>query len=207
VELSPARQKALFALIVVVLAVLGYFLVVPALHKHSTAAPAPTPSASPSPSAPATTTSAAPVVAQSSGVNIYNWLPFSQQDLADAAAVATQFGVDFNTYTYTENADAYTGKMGSLITADLAATLQNAYSAPGNQSLRTGQKQVSSGTATIDSLRAFGQTSLTFVVILGQRLVSSNVTSTHSVSYAVTLTGSGSNWQVSDIEYASAGNT
>jgi hypothetical protein len=203
VELSPARQKALFVVIVVVLAVLGYALVVPALHKHSTAAPAPSPSVTPS--APATTASAAPVAVQSSGVNIYSWLPFNQQDLAEAATVATQFGVDYNTYTYTENANGYTSKMGDLITGELAEILQNAYSTQGNASLRTGQKEVSSGSAAITSLRAFGQTSLTFVVTLGQRLVSSKGTTSSSMQYAVTLTGSGTNWQVSDIEYASVG--
>jgi hypothetical protein len=73
--------------------------------------------------------------------------------------------------------------------------------------LRTSQKQVSSGTAVISSLRAFGTSSLTFVVTAGQRLATSDGTSTGSTQYAVTVTGSGSSWQVSDIELESAGNT
>ena len=40
-----------------------------------------------------------------------------------------------------------------------------------------------------------------------QHLVSSHGTSNGSTQYAVTLTGSGSSWQVSDIELASAGNS
>ena len=73
-------------------------------------------------------------------------------------------------------------------------------------STRTSQQQVSTGTAAIVSLRAFGPSSLTFVVNTTQHLVSSHGASNGSAQYAVTLTGSGSSWQVSDIELASAGN-
>jgi hypothetical protein len=96
--------------------------------------------------------------------------------------------------------------MGGLITGQLATTLQGAYSTPGVANLRTGQKQVSTGTAAIDSLRAFGPSSLTFIVTAVQRLVSSRGTSSGSTRYAVTVTGSGRSWQVSDIQLASAGN-
>jgi hypothetical protein len=45
------------------------------------------------------------------------------------------------------------------------------------------------------------------VVTAGQRLVTANGTSSGSTQYAVTVTGSGASWQVSDIELESAGNT
>jgi hypothetical protein len=96
--------------------------------------------------------------------------------------------------------------MGSLITGQLAATLQAAYATPGVAQLRISQKQVSTGTAVIDSLRAFGPSSMTFVVTAGQRLLSARGTTTGSTQYAVTVTGAGRSWQVSDIELASAGN-
>jgi hypothetical protein len=47
---------------------------------------------------------------------------------------------------------------------------------------------------------------MTFVVTAGQRLATSDGTSNASTQYAVTVTGSGSGWQVSDIELQSAGN-
>ena len=46
--------------------------------------------------------------------------------------------------------------MNGLITGQLATTLQGLYSTPGVAQLRTSQKQVSTGTAVIDSLRTFG---------------------------------------------------
>jgi hypothetical protein len=219
VDLSPAQQKAVFVLVVVVLAALGYWLILPKLSHSgghsaaagstspaaSTPAPASAPAEASAPGTPAGTVTASPVAA--GNVNIYSWLPFTQQGLADAASVTEKFCVDYNTFTYTESPAAYVAKMSGLITGPLATTLQASYSTAGVATLRTSQKQVSTGTAVINSLRAFGASSLTFVVTTGQRLVSSKGTTTGSTQYAVTVTGSGSSWQVDDIELASAGNS
>ena len=48
---------------------------------------------------------------------------------------------------------------------------------------------------------------MTFIVTAGQRLATANGTSSGSTKYAVTVTGSGRSWQVSDIELESAGNS
>jgi hypothetical protein len=208
VELSPRQRSAVFVVVVIALAALGYYLVVPAVthaHGHTAASPAASPSAVASESAPAPTVTAS--AAAANGVNIYAWLPFTPQDLAAASAVAVRFSIDYNTFTYTESAADYVGAMGGLITGQLATTLQAAYQTPGVASLRTSQKQVSTGSAVINSLRAFGPSSMTFVVTAGQRLVTANGTSSGSAQYAVTVTGSGASWQVSDIELESAGNT
>jgi hypothetical protein len=204
VELSPRQRSAVFALIVIALAALGYYLVAPAVtHSHAQAAISPT--ATPTVTASAPTVTASP--AGAGGANIYAWLPFTQQDLAAAASVAVRFSVDYNTFTYTQSAASYVGAMGGLITGQLATTLQAAYQTPGVAKLRTSQKQVSTGTAAISSLRAFGPSSMTFIVTAGQRLATANGTSSGSTQYAVTVTGSGDSWQVSDIELESAGNT
>ena len=211
-ELSPRQRIAVFIGVVIALAALGYYLVVPAVtHSHGSAnAAATTPASTPSAAAPATTTQAAPTVqasaAAAGGPDIYAWLPFTQQNLAAAASVAVRFGVDYNTFTYTESATDYVGAMGDLVTSQLAGTLRAVYQTPGVAKLRNSQKQVSSGTAVISSLRAFGPSSLTFILTAGQRLATSNGTSNASTQYAVTVTGSGSSWQVSDIELESAGN-
>jgi hypothetical protein len=210
VYLTSGQQKAVFAVIVIALAALGYYLVVPAMtHSHANAqatpTPTPTPTATPSepPPNPAVTTS--PTAA--AGVNIWAWLPFTQQNLAQAASVTTKVAVDYDTYSYTETPQAYVATMGDLITADLAASIKQAYALPGVATLRTSEKQVSTGTAVINSLRAFGPSSLTFVVTAGQRLVSGGQTSANSTQYAITVTGSAGQWQVSDIEPADAGNS
>jgi hypothetical protein len=208
VDLSPGQQKAVFALVVIVLAALGYWLILPKVsHSHAQAQPSPNPSAaqsvpSPPASAPPTATTSP---ASASGVDIYSWLPFTQQDLAAAAAVTEKFLVDYNTYSYTESAASYVGRMNGLITTQLASTLRGLYSQPGVAKVRTDQRQVSTGTGVINSIRAFGASSLTFVATGTQHLTTSKGASSGSAQYAITVTGSGSSWQVDNIELSSVG--
>ncbi len=212
-NLSPGQQKAVFVLVVVVLAALGYRLILPKItHSHGSAQAATSPAPSVPGSVPASqvfqgvTPAPATVSPAATGpVNIYSWLPFTQQGLADAAAVTVKFGADYNTYSYAQSASAYVGTMNGLITPQLATTLQGLYSTPGVAKVRTSQKQVSTGTAVIDSLRSFGPSSLTFVVTAGQHLVTSNGTTNGSAQYAITVTGSGNSWQVNDIELSTVG--
>jgi hypothetical protein len=209
-DLSPGQQKAVFALVVVVLAALGYWLILPkvshsrgqASPSPSAAAPASAPSQGPQ-SVPPSTVTAAP--AATGGVDIYSWLPFTQQGLADAAAVTVKFLVAYNTYSYTESPADYVGRMNGLITGQLATTLRGLYATPGVAKIRTEQKQVSTGTAVINSLRAFGPSSMTFIVTGTQHLVTSKGTSNGSEQYAITVTGSGRSWQVNDIQLSSVG--
>jgi len=208
-DLTRGQRNAVFALIVIVLAALGYYLVVPALtrsHRGGQATAPPTAAGQASSTAPAPAAPAASPAAPQA-VNIYSWLPFSQQDLVAAASVTVRFSVDYDTFTYAESASGYVGRMAGLVTGQLASTLRADYQIPGVAQLRTGQKQVSTGTAVIDSLRAFGPSSMTFAVTAGQHLVSSHGTTSGSTQYAVTVTGTGGSWRVSDIELESSGNS
>jgi hypothetical protein len=210
VDLSPGQQKAVFALVVVVLAALGYWLIVPRVsHSNAQAQPSPTPSPTASvPSPPASvppTVTTTPASASAGGVDIYSWLPFTQQGLAAAAAVTQKFLVDYNTYSYTESAADYVARMNGLITTEEATTLKGLYATPGVAKIRTDQKQTSTGTASITALRTFGPSSLTFIAIGTQHLATAKGSSSGSAQYAVTVTGSGTSWQVSDIELSSVG--
>jgi hypothetical protein len=213
-DLTPGQRKAVFAGVVLALAALGAFLLVPALTSKGrkqgrpAAASQPlhsTPAASP-PTAPARLGAATPPAA-GTGVNIYKWLPFSPAGLAAAARVVEQFATDYSTYTYTESAASYVRQMRSLITPQLAVTLARAYATPGVAQMRTQQKQVYSGTGQITSLRGFGPGSVTFLVAVAQKITGTQGTSRNTVNYAVTVTGAGSAWQVNDVEFANAGNT
>jgi hypothetical protein len=225
-EPTSGQRKAVFVLVVLVLAGLGTYLFVPA----ASGAFRPGPASSPSPrsgssgsggpaangaqangaqanGAPATTGPTPTATATpASGPDIYQWLPFTQPELAAAAQVVTEFGDTYGTFSYSENAAGYVASMRNLITPALSEVLARGYAAPGVASLRVSQKQVATGTAAISSLRAFGASSLTFVVTVSQQITDTQGRSTGSVPYAVTATGGGSNWQVSDIELASAGN-
>ena len=235
-DLSPAQRKLVFAAVVAVLAALGTFLIIqgPLLGKHGTTSgggavglsqPLSTPSSapglgSPKPSPGGLAAGATPrgglaagaAPPPGAGANIYQWLPFTRADLTEAAGVVRQFSADYATYSYTESADRYVGRMRGLITPALAATLARSYATPGVAQARTRQKQTATGSGVITALRAFGASSLTFLVTLSQKTYSTpqgGKTTAHTASgdYAITIARSGSGWQVNDIQLASAGNS
>jgi hypothetical protein len=211
-DLTATQRKAVFALIVVVLAGLGVYLFVPETRASGSPSAAPSaprhsPAASaPSPAAPAA--SPVPVAAGTpSAPDIYQWLPFSPSELATAASVTTEFSEAYGTWSYSQNARTYIATMRNLITPELSHLLAQDYSAPGVTSQRTRKKQVSTGSAVINSLRAFGSSSITFVVTISQEITDTSGRSPVIGQYSVTVASDGSSWQVNDIELASAGNS
>jgi hypothetical protein len=216
-ELSTAQRRLVFAVIVLVLAGLGVYLLDSAESGSSQAstgptgspshhAPASTPAASPQPTASDTSPAAgSPSAGPSQTPDIYQWLPFSKAGLASAASVTTRFGQAYGTFSYTEKTSTYVATMHALISSDLAGQIAAAYSAPGVASLRTSRKQVSVGSAKITSMRAFGPSSITFIVAITERVTATKDGGSSTTSYAVTLTGGSTNWQVSGIEYQSQG--
>lgn len=220
-ELTRAQRFLAFVVVVGLLAGIGSYIFLPSAlgqagggsagggrPSNQASSRAPRPGGTPAPAI----TSAASQPGGSSGQgqsppDIYQWLPFSQAGLAAASRVAVKFSDDYGTYSYSQDATAYLAPMTPLITSQLAQLIGRAYQAPGVASARTSQRQVSTGKAVIVSLRAFGPASLIFVVQLTQRITSTAGASQQLTSYAVTLTGGGTSWQVSDIELASAGNS
>ena len=218
-EPSSGQQRLLFVVVVLVLAGLGVYLISARTHHGAAAtppasvsatesAPATSPASQAPAAQPATTPASAPasVPAGNGRADIYQWLPFSQQDLTEAARTTVAFAADYETYSYTETAAAYAGKMASLVTGELAATLKNAYATPGVAAQRTAQRQVSTSSGGIASIRAFGPGSITFVVNIAQQLATTQGKSTKTTQYAVTVVSAAGGWQVNDIELAGAGN-
>ena len=212
-DLTSAQRKVAFALIVLALAGLGAFLLwprsSPASHQAGPTARRVASTPARPPASPVAAGSPAP---SGPAVNIYHWLPFTQADLTQAAGVVRQFCTEYATYSYTESASSYVGRMRSLVTPELATTLEQDWATPGVAQARTQQKQTATGSGVITALRAFGSSSLTFLVTLNQKTYSTQrtgKTSAHVVSgdYAITAAQSGSGWQVNDIQLASAGNS
>jgi hypothetical protein len=215
-DLSPRQRVLAFLGIVLVLGGTGAYLLIPgmrsALGQRPQASPRPTVSAhspgsaAPAPSAPPPSTAPATGSA-TSAPNIYSWLPFSQADLAKAAGVTEAFGAAYDTFSYRESAAAYVAPMRNLATSELTGSLARGYSTLGVAGQRTKQRQVSTATAVINSLRSFGASSLIFVVTINQRLHTTQGTSQGSSQWAITVVNNGGSWLVNDIEPAQAGNT
>lgn len=210
-DLNSGQRKAVFGLIVVALVGSGIYMFVPGArgsaggHRPAAATHSPAPQAT-SPATP--TPSPGPTAAATpSDPDIYQWLPFTQAQLGSAAAVVTQFCDAYGTWSYSQNASSYVATMRSMITSELADVIEQGYSVPGVASQRTRNKQVSTGSTVINSLRAFGPSSITFVATITEQITDTSGQSQVSGQYAVTVVGVGSSWQVDDIELASAGNS
>lgn len=211
-ELTSRQRLLTFVIIVLALAGIGAYLFVSGTAKHNPSASAThhpsTPAASTSaPAAPPTPIQSSGSTATSSQANIYNWLPFSQQQLSQAASVVQEFSAYYGTYSYNESTASYINRMAPFAVSQLLKVIQSGYTAPGVAGLRNQQKQVAAGSAVINSLRSFGSGSITFVVTVNQKITENHGTSQQSNQYAVTVANSGAGWQVNDIELASLGNT
>lgn len=220
-ELSSFQRYVSFAAIVIVLAGLAVYLFLPSASgangspgpaaQGASRTPAPG-SRTPGGGSPSLSPTGPPAHSAPPGYgqapDIYQWLPFTQTGLGSAAEVTVRFGDDYGTYSYAEPAASYLAPLRPLVTSQLAGLLGRAYATPGLVAARVRGKQVSTASTAIVSLRAFGSTSLTFVVAITERISAGRGggTSQQVADYAVTLTGSGTTWQVSDIEPASAGN-
>jgi hypothetical protein len=221
-ELTTGQQRLLFIVVVLALAGLGFYLVTSRSSGGSpNAAPAPGSTVTPASTTgsatsgataagvPPSTVPAATPVSTAGGAQIYQWLPFTAADLAAAAKTTVTFAGDYATWSYTEDAAAYGAKMSGLVTAQEAATLQNDYGTPGVAGPRAANKQVSTGTGTIDSISSFGSspTSITFLVTIGQQVSSTQPAKSMTGQYSVTVVSSGNAWQVNDIELSGLGNS
>jgi hypothetical protein len=204
---SPTWRRVTFAVIVCVLVALGAYLIGPVAHRDRQPGKQPGAAGTPRPVTAPSSPAAGTTAPQSGQPDIYQWLPFTQSGLAAAAAIVTRFGAAYGTYSYAEGAGAYGASLRPVTSASLVDQIEAAYAAPGVASARSGSKQVAVGTATVDSISAFGPTSLTFYLQITQRITATTGTSQQSTRYSVTVTGGGASWQVTDVELATVGNS
>ncbi len=215
-DLTPGRQRLVFVVIVIALVGLTSYLIE---SRHSGAAPAAAPSpyaSTPSPAGtqgigvPPSSVPAVTPVPTASGAEIYQWLPFTAADLSAASQTTLTFAKDYSTWSYTESVTDYAAKLSPLVTTLELGTLKSGYSTAGVAGPRVADKQVSTGSGTIDSIRSFGTSpvSITFVVTINQQVTSTQpATTVPPQQYAVTVVSSGGAWQVNDLELSQLGNT
>src|ERR1700761_9522644 len=215
-ELTPGRQRLVFVVIVLALAALGIYLIGTREHGGTPAAAPSTSARTRVPSAGATTPGIPPSslpaptpVSPAGAAEISQWLPFTPAELTAAAQTTVSFAKDYVSWSYTENEAAYGATMSSLVNRQELAVIDEGYETPGVASQRTADKQVSTGSGTIDAITALGRnpTSITFLVTINQQVTSTQPTATSADQYTVTVVSSGGTWQVNDIELSGLGNS
>lgn len=218
-EMTQNQQRLAFVVIVLVLVGLGAYLI-EGHNSGSHAAASPTPTPSPTASAPAPSASAsaptdvppsvvpaATPVSTAGGAEIYQWLPFTASGLLAAAQATSAFATDYVTWNYHESGAAYTAKMASLVEASQLTLIQAGYEAPGEVQQRAADKQVSTGSGSIQSINSFSGTgpTITFVVAITQKVTSTQPASTQTTQWWITMVQNGNSWQVHNFQPAGQG--
>lgn len=202
------RRGVVFVVIVAILAAVGIYLTMvkppdgveaaqePTAGRTNSSAPAAT--AAPSPSAPLATASGAPF-------DIYAYLPMTKQQLAAAADLAERFTAAYGTFRHDEDPAVYAARVKVFTTGDLGDVLTRSMTSPGTVQQNRDDQVVSKATAKMKEIRQVDRTSVVFVVVGTQQITAKSGSSTKAEEYAVTLTQSGSDWRVFDVQLAKEG--
>ena len=144
-------------------------------------------------------------VTDADDLDVFEWLPHSEDEFQDAALMAREFTEAFGTYDHTEDEDAYFDRMADHATDDFADTLTQT---TGASALREGmaeEERVSTGHAEILELRDFDDDALVFVLDAQSIHENEDDTEESLGEFAVTMTEDGDEWQVYDFQPADAG--
>ena len=207
-ELTPGLRRLVFAVLVVALAGLGFFLFTVRGHDGTQSAaasssPAPASAADAAASVPPTVLPAATPLSTAGDAQIYQWLPFTASDLSAAADTATAFAKAYATWNSAESAQAYGATFHGLASQSEITQLEASFNPTG---AGTGS-QSSTGSGKINSITQLSgnPTSVTFLVTISQQVTPATATAA-GAPYDITVLQSGTSWLVNDLELPNTGN-
>lgn len=197
-DLNNDRQRRLvFAGVAAALVVLGLWLLWPRPDTDPARGErTPAPVATAGPPAPATPPPGIDELVDPESFDVYRLLPFGRKDFATAATTAQQFVVRYGTYRYDEDPQTYLARLRPLVTDQVYNDLLAGAASPGLQEQRRADQTVATGTASLNSIRTIGATSITFLVTGLQETVEAGTTGRDSKQWAVTVQNSGGSWRV-----------
>ncbi|MDS1272299.1 hypothetical protein RIF23_18575 [Lipingzhangella sp. LS1_29] len=138
-------------------------------------------------------------------LDVFDWLPHSEEEFRSAAVTARDFAAAFGTYDHAESNEEYVDRMAELATDDFAETLTQG---TGGSALREDldeEERVSTGRADVLELRSITDEALVFVVDAQSIHESEDGASESLGEFAVTVTPEGGTWRVYDFQLADAG--
>lgn len=139
-------------------------------------------------------------------MQVLDWFPFSEDEFKSAAATAQGFAQAYGTIDYSQSPETYYGSMQELATDGYAQTLAESSGAGALWEENAGQEEVSEGRANVQSIRMFGDDSITFEV-KAQSITEGSAGATEDLGeFAVTVVKEGGEWRVYDFQPADAGN-
>ncbi|MDX6738624.1 hypothetical protein [Actinocorallia sp. A-T 12471] len=206
-DLSDDRQRRLlFAGIAAALVLLGLWLAWPRPDTSPTGAatPSATATATPPP-APVTPPPGIAGEVDPNAFDVYRLLPFGRKDFATAATTAQRFVSAYGTYRFDEEPQTYLDRLRPFVVDPVYADLRAAASSAGVLEERRQAQTVAAGSASLDAIRTFGTTSVTFLVTGIQDVDSTAGKRSESKSWAVTVQNEGGSWRVHSFSPADVG--
>jgi hypothetical protein len=147
----------------------------------------------------------AEVTPETSGSDVYSYLPVSRDDLAAAADVARRFAASYATYRYDEDPVSYATRLKNFTTVEFGEALTRTVTAPALMARNQNDQVVSAGSAKIKTIRDMTYNSLIFVVTVIAHVNAKSGSKDQVDDYAVTVSRDGPAWRVYDMEPADAG--
>ncbi|GAA4222942.1 hypothetical protein FHR32_001798 [Streptosporangium album] len=204
-----SRRGGVFAVLVVVLALVGIYLTMRPDSGDGRQAPADQVGVdrtvrgsqapvSVEPPRPSATASNAPF-------DVYSYLPMTKKELAAAADYAQRFTAEYGTFSYDEDPATYGDRLRGYTTNEFAAVLLRTVTSPGSVEANRADEVVSVGTARVKEIRQVQKTSVVFVVTGTQDVTAKSGSKERVEDYAVTLVEVGADWRVHDLQPADEG--
>jgi hypothetical protein len=203
------RRGVVFAVVAVVLVAVGVFLLPSGSSDEQEARPRPQ-AAQEGAATPAAGRSGSAVPTQAASArpdefDIYEYLPWTREQLAGSADVARRFLAQYATHRHDEDPISYAERLRSFTTAELAESLTRTVTDPARVEQERADQVVSDGTAKIRSIRTFGENSITWVGTATERITAASGAKEVVQEYAVTTIQVGDAWRVYDFNPAEAG--
>lgn len=137
---------------------------------------------------------------------VLEWLPYTEEEFQEAGAAARAFAEAYGTIDYTEGPESYYESMEELATDEFAEVLTDGNRAGAFWEEMSEEEAVAEGRAEVESIRTYGEDSITFVV------TAQSITETGDAEFdeelgdfAITVSNEGGSWLVFDFQPADAG--
>lgn len=201
---SDSRRGLAFAGVVAVLAAVGIYLTMisssdPDPPREQAVSGSSVPSQAPTSQAPSQ------VARTPSEFDVYSYLPLSRAELAAAADLARRFTVSYGSFQYGEDPASFAGRLKVFATAEFGNELTRAVTTPGLVEQNRADAVVSSGSATVTSIRDMTASTVVFVVDSVRHVTAKSGAKDLAGQYAVTVIKLGSDWRIYNLELADAG--
>ncbi|GAA3741572.1 hypothetical protein [Salinactinospora qingdaonensis] len=206
--LSDGQQRLVFGVLVLILIVFGVYLMLGGFDGGDTAEEQQGDENTTSESA-QQQEAATPVPIPTTALedaNVMDWFPFDEQEFRAAAAVAQSFAVAYGTVDYSKTPEDYYDRLEEFATEDYAKSLARNSGASALWGEMSEKEAVAEGSANIDSVRSFDDSSIVFLINAQSITQDEDGSQQDLGEFAITMVQNGGEWKVYDFQPADAGN-